>query len=119
MVPEFDNPGHSRAVGLDPYFRDIVRCFDDTNLYTVQGAYKIRGKPHTSVMDPSYEKTYELIQGVFAEMNRLFPEDLIHLGGDEVNPKCFDENPDLQRWMNQHNIANYSELVNAHFVKAR
>jgi hexosaminidase len=31
VVPEFDNPGHSRSVGLDPYFNEIVRCFTQTD----------------------------------------------------------------------------------------
>jgi hexosaminidase len=28
VVPEFDNPGHTRAIGFDPYFKEIVRCFN-------------------------------------------------------------------------------------------
>jgi len=27
VIPEFDNPGHVRAVGTDPYFNDIILCF--------------------------------------------------------------------------------------------
>lgn len=27
VIPEFDNPGHTRAVGMDPYFNEIVRCY--------------------------------------------------------------------------------------------
>lgn len=119
VVPEFDNPGHTRAVGMDPYFREIVRCFDDWEQYNVPAAYKIYGYPHTSTLDPSYEKTYELLSGVFKEMDKLFPESLIHLGGDEVDTKCFDENANLQTWMNQQGIANYSELVITYLAKAR
>jgi hexosaminidase len=28
VMPEFDNPGHSRAVGLDPSLRQLIRCFN-------------------------------------------------------------------------------------------
>ena len=28
VIPEFDNPGHTRAIGFDPYFNEIVRCFN-------------------------------------------------------------------------------------------
>lgn len=31
VIPEFDNPGHSRAIGFDPYFTEVVRCFNVTN----------------------------------------------------------------------------------------
>lgn len=101
IVPEFDNPGHTRSIGMDPYFREIVRCFNDVDGYTVPGAYRIEGVPHTSTLDPSYEKTYELLSGVFKEMGTLFPDSLIHLGGDEVDTTCFDENPNLKTWMTQ------------------
>ena len=119
MIPEFDNPGHTRSIGLDPYFREIVRCFDKNDDYELDGAYTIKGAPHTSTLDPSYEKTYELLSGVFKEMGSLFPEQLIHLGGDEVDRSCFDENPNLKTWMTQHGIATYDDLVNMHLAKAR
>jgi hexosaminidase len=119
VVPEFDNPGHTRSVGLDPYFNDALLCFRDSNLYTVPGAYKINGTPHTSTLDPTNEKTYELLRGVFSEMNDLFPENMIHLGGDEVDQKCFDENPNIQNFMRYHQISDYGKLVVMHIEKAR
>ncbi len=61
VIPEFDNPGHSRAIGFDPYFTEIVRCFNKTNNYTVPNAYKIRGTPLSAPLDPSMERTYEAI----------------------------------------------------------
>ena len=53
VVPEFDNPGHTRAIGMDPYFNEIIRCYDPN--------YEIGGGPPSGVLDPSYEKTYDLI----------------------------------------------------------
>lgn len=41
VIPEFDNPGHTRAIGYDPAFADIMRCFDKSWSYTVPGAYRI------------------------------------------------------------------------------
>lgn len=49
----------------------------------------------------------------------MFPDNLIHLGGDEVDTKCFDENPNLAQWMKDHNITDYHELVISHLTKAR
>jgi hypothetical protein len=72
-MPEFDNPGHTRAIGLDPYFRDIVRCFNSTSYsYNVPGAYKIKTGPPPGVLDPSMAKTYDLLDGIFKTFNSNF-----------------------------------------------
>jgi hexosaminidase len=89
VIPEFDNPGHTRSIGLDPFFKDIIRCFIKEWPYTVSGAYKIYGGPPTGVMDPSYVATYDLLQSILTELNSIFPDTMIHLGGDEVSTSCF------------------------------
>lgn len=95
IIPEFDNPGHSRSIGLDPYFNEIIRCFNKDWPNTVPGAYKINGGPPTGVLDPSNQKTYDLIRGIFTDFNSIFPDNYIHLGGDEVFTSCFGENPNI------------------------
>jgi hexosaminidase len=119
VVPEFDNPGHSRAIGLDPYFTEIVRCFNKTDVYPLANAYSIRGTPLSAPLDPSMDKTYEYIQGLLSELDTLFPDSMLHLGGDEIDTECFDENPKIQSYMTKMNIANYSELIVAHIAKVR
>jgi hypothetical protein len=41
VVPEFDNPAHTRAIGLDPYFQEAVRCFSLTDVSYINGGYII------------------------------------------------------------------------------
>lgn len=118
-MPEFDNPGHVRAVGFDPYFNETIRCFMKDWANTVPDAYKINGGPPTGVLDPSYDKIYELLQGIFTDFNTLFPDTMVHLGGDEVLQSCFNENPNLQQFMKDNNLKDYDELVVFHMVKAR
>ena len=119
VIPEFDNPGHSRAIGLDPYFTEIVRCFNKTIEYTVPNAYKIAGTPLSSPLDPSMEKSYEYISGFLKELNGLFPDSMIHLGGEEIDETCFDENPGIKDFMNKRGIKTYSELIVSHITKVR
>jgi len=58
VVPEFDNPGHVRAIGMDPAFNAIIRCYNKDWPSTIAGAYKINGGPPTGVLDPSSDLTY-------------------------------------------------------------
>lgn len=106
-MPEFDNPGHTRALGFDPEFREITRCFDSYRQpYTVPGAYKIKGTT-SGVMDPSYSKTFDLIKGILTDINNMFPDNMVFLGGDEVNTNCYNENPNMNNFMKQNNLNNY------------
>lgn len=71
VIPEFDNPGHTRAIGMDPNFADIVRCFTKDNNVNIERAYTVKGD-RTGVLDPTLEKTYDLLDGVFTELDSLF-----------------------------------------------
>lgn len=64
IIPEFDNPGHSRASTLDPYFREVSLCHDDDGVTVVPDYGVINNPPPLAVLDPSKQKTYELIEGV-------------------------------------------------------
>lgn len=52
-------------------------------------------------------------------MNSLFPDNMIHLGGDEVDTSCFNENPYIQEFMRERNLTSYEDLVNLHMSTVR
>jgi hexosaminidase len=104
---------------MDNAFRKIIRCFDKDWPYTLAGAYKINGGPQTGVLDPSYPETYELLNGIFTDFNSAFPDDYVHLGGDEVFTSCFNENPNIINFMNDNGISTYSDLISWHISKTR
>lgn len=58
----------------------------------------------TSPLDPSSSTTFSLMQSLFTEVAAIFPEQLFHLGGDEVDTSCWSETPRIVAWMNSMNF---------------
>jgi hexosaminidase len=65
-------------------------------------------------LDPTQERTYKLLDKVFGEMAKLFPDKYFHIGGDEVDSRYWDKNERIQSWMHAHNIKD-SEALQAYF----
>jgi len=101
VVPEFDIPGHSTAwfVGYP-------------ELASGKGPYELERKwgVFDPAMDPTNEKTYKFLDTFIGEMAKLFPDTYFHIGGDEVNGKEWDSNPQIQAYMKAHNIKTDVEL---------
>jgi hexosaminidase len=101
VVPEFDMPGHATS-WLPGY----------PSLGTKRGPFEIAHEPGilTELMDPTKESTYRFLDGFIGEMARLFPDEYFHIGGDEVNPKEWNDNPRIQAFMRKHGLANPAAL---------
>ena len=101
VMPEFDMPGHSTSwfVGYP-------------ELASAPGPYEL--EKHWGVfdpaMDPSRESTYKFLDKFIGEMAELFPDDFFHLGGDEVNGKQWDANPEIQHFMKSHALKSNDDL---------
>jgi hexosaminidase len=101
VVPEFDLPGHATS-WLVAY----------PELASTPGPYKIeRG---WGIFDPTFnpaiEETYIFLDKFFAEMSQLFPDEYMHIGGDENNGKQWDANLQIQEFMKQNDIADNHTL---------
>jgi hexosaminidase len=101
VVPEFDMPGHATS-WLPGY----------PSLGTKRGPFEIAHEPGilTELMDPTKESTYRFLDGFIGEMAKLFPDEYFHIGGDEVNPKEWNDNPRIQAFMRKHDLANPAAL---------
>ncbi|MGD0941553.1 MAG: family 20 glycosylhydrolase [Terracidiphilus sp.] len=91
VVPEFDVPGHAVSwlvayphLSSGPAPRGLVRSYRDDL------------RPP---LDPTQEVTYKLLDTVFGEMARLFPDRYFHIGGDEVDGKYWQRDEHIQAWM--------------------
>src|SRR5918993_471686 len=90
VVPEFDLPGHATAwlVG-------------HPELGSAPGPYTIERRPgiFEPALDPTREEVYKFLDGFLSEMAALFPDDYLHIGGDENEGKQWDRNPAIQAFM--------------------
>ena len=90
VMPEFDMPGHATSwlVG-HPEFG------------SAPGPYKIERKNgiFDPALDPTREELYKFLEGFFTEMAQLFPDEYIHIGGDENEGHQWNNNAQIQAFM--------------------
>ncbi|HVI70493.1 MAG TPA: family 20 glycosylhydrolase, partial [Pyrinomonadaceae bacterium] len=95
VVPEFDIPGHSTSwlVG-------------HPELGSAPGPYTIERRPgiFEPALDPTREEVYRFLETFLGEMAALFPDEYLHIGGDENEGKQWDRNPAIQAYMKQKGI---------------
>jgi len=99
VIPEFDIPGHSRSWFLGY-----------PELSSGSGPYTLEGGGIDPIMDPTRETTYKFLEKFIAEMAKLFPDAYFHIGGDEVDGKQWDANPQIQAFIHAHGMKNNQDL---------
>lgn len=105
VVPEFDVPGHSTSwlVGYP-------------ELGSAPGPFALerRWGIFDNALDPTRDEVYTFLDGLLGEMAGLFPDAYLHVGGDEVTPRQWNENPAVLDFMYRHGLSDGPELQ-AHF----
>jgi hexosaminidase len=108
IVAEFDVPGHAVSwlvaypeLASGPAPKGLVRAEHDDL------------RPP---LDPTNDATYKLLDRVFGEMEKLFPDQYLHIGGDEVDGKYWDKDAHIQEWMRGHNIKD-NHALQTYFTK--
>lgn len=90
VVPEFDMPGHSTA-----WFVGYPRYASAPGPYTLERRFGV----FDPAFDPTREVVYSFLDGFLAEMSVLFPDRYWHIGGDEVAPRQWRDNPRIRAFM--------------------
>lgn len=101
LVPEFDMPGHATS-----WFVGYPQISSGPGPYAIERKWGI----FDPAMDPTREETYKFLDKFIGEMAELFPDAYFHIGGDEVNGKQWDANPQIQAYLRAHQIKNDQEL---------
>lgn len=106
VVPELDVPGHTSSWlikhpewGFEDVNEDELREFGS----------------HRGCLDPSNPKTMEAVVTLFEEIANTFPDEYIHVGGDEVDPFYWEKSSSVQSWAAAHELSN-SRDIQARFM---
>ena len=95
VVPEFDMPGH--AMSWLPGYPSLAA---GTGPFEIAPSFGVL----SGLMDPTKESTYRFLNEFIGEMAKLFPDEYFHIGGDEVQPTQWYNNPRIEAFMDQHHF---------------
>jgi len=100
VMPEFEMPGHSRAIAV---------AYPE--LASEPGPYPVgRLSGDAVALDVTQDKTYKFIDKLIGEMAELFPDAYMHIGGDEVDDKPWESNPKIQEFIRAHGMKDNRDL---------
>lgn len=96
VVPEFDTPGHILSWG---YGQDnlLSQCYNTvTNLPSYM----------SGPINPVLNSTYTFLSGLYKEIIDLFPDNYLHLGGDEIKIvwDCWANDPNITKWIKSNHM---------------
>lgn len=101
VVPEFDMPGHTTSwVVGHPELASSPGPFEIVRTWGIMD----------NALDPTREEVYAFVDGFLGEMAALFPDAYLHIGGDEVNGKSWNENARIQDYMYRHQLRDNHDL---------
>ena len=101
VVPELDVPGHTSSWLV----KHPDWGFGDVN----EDELKEFGS-HRGCLDPSNPETMEAVLTLFEEIANTFPDDYIHVGGDEVDSFYWENSSKVRSWAAAHQLLNPRDI---------
>jgi hexosaminidase len=88
VVPEIDMPGHTAAIAKS-HPEVMAHC------PTAQ-----------EPLNPTVEATYNFVKNIYHDLNDIFPDEFVHVGGDEVwmSEQCWLNDTRIVSWMTDHHM---------------
>jgi hexosaminidase len=107
VLPEFDMPGHATSwlVG----YPEFGSAPGPNRIERKNGIFE-------PAFDPTREELYKFLDGFFTEMVPLFPDEYIHIGGDENEGHQWTKNAQIQAFMKANGIKD-NHALQAYFNK--
>ncbi|XP_006009380.1 beta-hexosaminidase subunit beta isoform X2 [Latimeria chalumnae] len=105
VIPEFDTPGHTQSWGNGQ--KDLLTpCYNGAK---PSGTY--------GPVNPILNSTYEFMGKLFKEISNVFPDEYVHLGGDEVNFHCWQSNPYVTKFMTEHGLGKDYRKLESFYIQ--
>lgn len=101
VIPEIDVPGHATA---------ILNAFPEIGSKDTIYSLERNSGIFNPTLDPTNEKTYEILSDLFGEMAAIFPDKYFHIGGDENEGKDWDSNAKIQEFKKLHHLKTNHDL---------
>ena len=98
VIPEIEMPGHSEAA---------LQCYPE---------YTCDGKDSSGVYCAGNDGTFEFLQNIISEVVELFPNEYLHIGGDEVGKEVWLQCKYCKKRMQEEKLQDGEELQ-SYFVK--
>jgi hexosaminidase len=101
IVPEFEMPGHSSAA---------IAAYSWLGTAGNDIEVPVKFGRHYDNYDVSKPEVLQFIKDVLLEIFELFPSKVIHIGGDEVGYKVWEESAQVQEYMKANGIKTTADL---------
>ena len=101
VIPEFEMPGHSSAaLASYPWLGTSGKKIE----------VPIKFGRHYDIYDVTKPRVQQFVRDVIDELCTLFPSDVIHIGGDEVGYKVWNESEHVQAYMKEKGLNTPADL---------
>ncbi|WP_103069196.1 beta-N-acetylhexosaminidase [Aquimarina sediminis] len=101
IVPEFEMPGHSSAA---------IAAYTWLGTAGKEIEVPVTFGRHYDNYDVTKPEVIQFIKDVLTEMFELFPSEVIHIGGDEVGYKVWEESEHVQQYMKEKGMNTAADL---------
>jgi len=101
VVPEIEMPGHSTS-----WYVGYPEIASGPGPYQIERKWGI----FAPTLDPTREETYTFLDSLIGEIAALFPDEYLHVGGDEVNGKQWDTNPQILAFKKMQGMKDNADL---------
>ncbi|MFC4701952.1 family 20 glycosylhydrolase [Glaciecola siphonariae] len=110
VVPEFDIPGHASAIAVA--YPELMADKKQSEMQRHWGVFE-------PVLDVSDDRVYSFVDAIVKEFSRLFPDAYLHIGGDEVNPTQWLNNPNIRQLMLDYKLHSSEDIHHYFNVKVQ